>query len=85
MTPDQTYQHENDTRYELGEISLGKSTMLTPRHGEDYLSGDFARNKKSFDPASSTIEDLNSLYDARKMLMHRENEVKKLHNRISML
>lgn len=38
--------------------------------------------KNGFDPASSTIQDLTTIVDARKLRLHRENEVRKLHNRI---
>ena len=41
--------------------------------------------RRFFDPANSTIQDLTSVVDARKMRNHRENEVRKLHNRIQML
>ena len=43
------------------------------------------QSQKYFDPASSTIQDLTSVVDDRKMRQHRENEVRKLHNRIQML
>ena len=58
------------------------ATAPTLNHGQG------SRNQtqfRTFDPTKSTMKDVNSVVDARKMRLYKENEVRKLHNRISLL
>jgi hypothetical protein len=68
---------------------MNKSSGFQSQHARTMISPTSINNEKSprrfFDPAISTIQDLTSVVDARKMRNHRENEVRKLHNRIQML
>lgn len=74
--------------YPGSQHDMNKSTGFQSVKARGILSPTSQAEKsprRFFDPANSTIQDLTSMVDARKMRNHRENEVRKLHNRIQML
>jgi hypothetical protein len=72
----------------LGEFQLDKKfaqTAMSPQPGATgsvFMPG---THRSSFNPAESSIHELSTLVDARKMRAHKEVEVRKLHNRIQVL
>ena len=41
--------------------------------------------RHNFDPTTARTQDISSIVEARKLRLHKENEVRKLHNRIAVL
>lgn len=70
----------------IGEYALDKrfavTSQISPVAAVDN-SLMFSRTQRtSFNPAESSVDELKNLVEARKMRLHRETEVRKLHNRI---
>jgi hypothetical protein len=69
------------------------STHQSPRDTKNNTIGYVPNNasiiqsthRSVFDPSASKFQDVQSIVDARKLRLHRENEVRKLHNRIAIL
>lgn len=76
---------EGDPLQELAKTTGFRNMSKGPTSPQLNTSLEQPSQRGTFDPAKSTIQDLTTIVDARKMRVHRENEVRKLHNRIQML
>jgi hypothetical protein len=75
---DGDHSMEQDAKAEAFDLS---QSPRSGAHGSTRNNTQF----KTFDPSRSTMQDVTSVVDARKMRMFKENEVRKLHNRIALL
>ena len=73
FTPDS--KNAEPPRFEVGEMSVSKTHNNSVTNRRKELSDSSRIKRYSFNPANSTIEDCTSLVDARKLRLHRENEV----------
>jgi len=84
---------DNTVRMNMGKVGMtqdslfnsSKSNTGSPRNMKHNTTGNLETKRTTFDPTASKFQDVQSIMDARKLRVHRENEVKKLHNRIAVL